>query len=276
PEAAWIARRLAALGRPRPSRALTSIIVPCYNGLRYTRECLESVARHTPVPHEVIVVDNASTDGTAEWVRRRPRVRLIRNATNRGFAAAINQGMRAARGSRLLWLNSDAVVTPGWLERLLACADRAPWIGAVAPCTDEIDGPQRVPAPAFASARDLDLFAQAWALKNDGIGEGVARLTGFCFLLKREAMDRVGLLDERFGVGTYEDFDYCLRLRQAGYDLVVARDAFVRHHGHKTFGGFEAMAARAAANRELFLDKWCRQAMTFLDDFNSVAADTAA
>jgi GT2 family glycosyltransferase len=271
PEAAWMASRLRAVGRARKRRALTSIIVPCVDGLRWTRECLEAVKRHTKSPYEIILVDNASTDGTGAWARR-AGARVIRNKTNLGFAKAINQGMTAARGRWLVWLNNDVVVTPGWLERLIDCAERAPWIAAVGPCTDVTVGFQRVDAPQFKNARDLAMFSEAWALRHAGRAEGVPRLTGFCVLVKREAVRLVGLLDERFGLGTYEEFDYCLRLRQAGYDLAVARDVFVRHHGHKSFRSFEAMAEAARRNRELFLDKWCRQALSFLDDVNPAAA----
>ncbi len=271
PEAAWMASRLRALGRPRGPRALTSIIVPCVDGLRWTRECLEAVKQHTQSPYEIIVVDNASADGTGAWARR-AGARVIRNKTNLGFAKAINQGMTAARGRWLVWLNNDVVVTPGWLERLIDCAERAPWIAAVGPCTDVTVGSQRVAAPPFKTARDLAMFSEAWALRYAGQAEGVPRLTGFCVLIKREAVRLVGLLDERFGIGTYEEFDYCLRLRQAGYDLAVARDVFVRHHGHKSFRSFAAMAEQARLNRELFLDKWCRQSLAFLDDVNPAAS----
>ncbi|NNN05633.1 MAG: glycosyltransferase family 2 protein [Elusimicrobia bacterium] len=270
--AAWMASRLRRLRNNKAKIGLTTIIVPCFNGLRYTLECLAAVARHTPQPHEILVVDNGSSDGTADRVRRLSGVRLIRNKTNRGFAAAINQGMKAARGRYLVWLNSDVIVTPGWLDGLIACADQAPWVAAVGPCTDVTVGPQRVPAPAFKNDRDLLMFSQAWSLKNERQSEGVQRLTGFCLLLKREAIKQVGYLDERFGIGTYEEFDYCLRLRQAGYDLVVARDVFVRHYGHKSFRNFAAMAEQARLNREVFLDKWCRQALSFLDELHP--ADT--
>ncbi|MEQ1920591.1 MAG: glycosyltransferase family 2 protein, partial [Elusimicrobiota bacterium] len=274
PKAAWIAARLSAIRRARTPRALTSIIIPCVDGLRWTRECIAAVKRHTKTPYEIILVDNASSDGTGAWARR-AGARVIRNKTNLGFAKAINQGMAAARGRWFVWLNNDVVVTPGWLERLIDCAERAPWIAAVGPCTDVTVGFQRVSAPPFKNERDLLMFSEAWAMRHAGQAEGVHRLTGFCVLVKREAVRLVGVLDERFGLGTYEEFDYCLRLRQAGYDLAVARDVFVRHHGHKSFGSFTAMASLARRNRELFLDKWCRQALSFLDDVNPTAAGAA-
>ena len=250
--------------RPR-GRALASVIVPCVNGLRWTRECLQALARHTRSPYEIIVVDNASTDGTGAWARREG-ARVIRNRRNEGFAKAINQGSAVARGRWLVWLNNDVVVTRGWIERLIACAERSPRIGAVGPCTDLTVGPQLVGAPQFKDAAQLSVFSEAWALQNAGQVRTVGWLTGFCFLVKREAFERVGLLDERFGLGTYEEFDYCLRLRQAGYELALARDVFVRHHGHKSFGGFEAMAAQARLNKDIFLEKWRRAGRDLLEE----------
>ncbi len=276
-EEGWIKRRLEALARGRPpaARGLASIIVPCWNNLRDTRACLEAVARRTAAAHEVIVVDNGSTDGTASWARARARTRVIRHARNLGFARAINAGMRAARGEWLVWLNNDVLVTRGWLERLIAAASRAPWIGAAGPCTNETVGLQRVEGASYVLGAGLDAFAEAWSLKNEGRARAAHRLTGFCLLLRREAYRRVGELDERFGVGTYEEYDYCLRLRQAGWELAVAEDCFVHHHGSRTFRSRESMERQAALNREVFIDKWCRRSLEFLDEINPVLSRRA-
>lgn len=273
PDARWVARRFEEIRRrgvppPAPRRFPASLIIPCWNGWPYTRECLSSVRRWTAEPYEVLLVDNGSGDGTAAKAAALgdPHLRVIRNASNRGFAAAINQGMEAARGAHLVWLNNDTIVTPGWLDRLVAASERAPWVGAVGPCTGEINGLQKVPAP-YRDLSSLPQFAEARALMNAGRVTHAHRLAGFCFLVKREAVRRVGLLDENFGQGCYEDFDYCLRLRQAGYELLVAEDVFIHHHGHKTFEGNGVSSARArAVNREIFIDKWCRRALVFLDD----------
>ncbi len=110
---------------PRSERGLTSIIVPCWNQLEFTRLCLRALFRHTVRPWELIVVHNGSTDGTGEFlagvqVGGRVPVTIIHNARNLGFPAAINQGLRAARGEFLVLLNNDAVVTEAWLDHLLA------------------------------------------------------------------------------------------------------------------------------------------------------------
>jgi GT2 family glycosyltransferase len=273
-DAKGVARLTATLGKPareKKKHARASVIIPCWNGLAYTKQCLDSVLKRTTAPFEVIVVDNGSKDGTADYVRslKDKRIKLIVNKHNLGFARAINQGTAAASGEYFIWLNSDAVVTPGWLDRMIATADRAPWVGAVGPLTNEINGPQRVAKVPYKNLAGLPLFSETVALRNDGRARDAHRLTGFCLLVKREAARNVGTLDEGFGAGTYEDFDYCLRLRMAGYQLLLAEDVFIHHHGHKTFqgAGIEHTSA-SAANREIFIDKWCRRAMSFLDELD--------
>ncbi|MBV5350523.1 glycosyltransferase family 2 protein, partial [bacterium] len=104
---------------------LVSIIILTFNRLDVTKVCLDSIQRHTPEAHEILVVDNHSTDGTVEWLRERQykqeTIKLIENSTNRGFSAGCNQGIEAARGEYLLLLNNDTVVTPFWLSGLLEC-----------------------------------------------------------------------------------------------------------------------------------------------------------
>lgn len=288
----WMSRRLRGLlsgarAAPVPGK-LVSVIIPCWNNLEYTRRCVESVRRWADVPYELILVDNGSTDGTGAFAAS-PRaggaagrsagleraVHVLRNETNLGFAKAVNQGMRKASGDYILWLNNDAMLTPSCLGRMISCLERAPWIGAVGPCTNETVGEQYVANLAGQNPQNLPFMAQAWAMAHYGQAKLIHRLTGFCFLLKRRAMLQTGLLDERFEIGCYEDFDYCLRLRQAGYEIALAQDVFVHHCGHKTFGGRDHLLERAALNREIFVDKWCRRGMEFLDDLDPLLAQRA-
>jgi FkbM family methyltransferase len=244
-----------------PDAPLTSIVVVAHNQLAYTRRCLDSVRRFTDEPYELIVVDNGSSDGTPEYLPSRPGVQLIANADNRGFPAAANQGIRAARGQQVLLLNNDCVVTTGWLTRLLAALGSAPDVGLAGPCSNFVSGAQHVAVGYEEDLLGLDGFAWDWGKANDGVREDTDRLVGFCLLARRELVDRIGLLDERFGVGCFEDDDYGRRALRAGYRLVIARDAFVHHFGGRTFLGTRCdFAALMAKNRQLFEAKWQEEA----------------
>src|SRR5262249_44409084 len=147
-----------------------------------------------------------------------------------------NQGIRLASGRQILLLNNDTVLTTGWLGRLLEALHADPQIGLAGPCSNSVSGGQEVPV-TYSDLADLDTFAWHWANQHRQKREGTDRLIGFCLLIRRELLDRIGFLDERFGVGCFEDDDYCLRALQAGYKAVIARDAFVHHFGGRTFVG---------------------------------------
>lgn len=239
-----------------PEPGLTSIVVVTHNQLAWTRLCLESVRRLTDEPYEFILVDNGSTDGTPEFLASIPGARGITNPENRGFPAAANQGIRVSSGRQVLLLNNDTVLTTGWLRRLLTALHSDPRIGLAGPCSNFVSGPQQV-AVAYESLEGLDGFAWDFGKQHDGRVEDVDRLVGFCLLIRREVIGKVGLLDERFGVGCFEDDDYTLRALSAGYRAVIARDAFVHHDGGRTFRGAGVdFAALMEKNRRLFEEKW--------------------
>ena len=265
-----VSRGLADLAVPRPEDAsLASLIIPCWNGLAYTKQCWQSVARWTDRPFEAIFVDNGSTDGTRAWLRglRDQRVRVVANARNLGFARAINQGIASSRGRWIVWLNNDVVVTPGWLGGLIECARRHPRTGAVGPYTNSINGLQRAAIGRY-TLKSLPAAALAWSLRHRGRARAVHRLTGFLLLHPREAVAAVGGLDERFGMGCYEDFDFCLRLVQAGRELLLAEDVFVHHHGNKSFKENRVSSQHVEMNRRVFIDKWCHKSLAFLDQLD--------
>ena len=241
---------------PVPAFGTTSIVIVTYNQLEYTRLCVESIRRLTDEPYELIVVDNASLDGTLEYLRAQPDVRLIVNAENRGFPAAANQGIAVARGEQVLLLNNDTIVTTGWLRRMLGALHSDPEVGLVGPCSNCVSGAQQVDA-RYDDLSGLDGFAWEWGKAHDRVVEDTTRLIGFCLLIRRELIDEIGVLDERFGVGCFEDDDYCRRALRAGYRAVIARDAFVHHHGGRTFVGSGVdFAAVMRENERRFRDKW--------------------
>jgi GT2 family glycosyltransferase/tetratricopeptide (TPR) repeat protein len=246
-----------------PGDELASLVILCCNQLDYTRLCLDSVLRHTRPPYELILVDNGSTDDTPaflEELRGRPgpqHVEVIRNASNRGFPASCNQGLAAARGRHLILLNNDTVVTPGWLDGLLAWAHHDwPTVGLVGAVSNYAAPPQQVPAD-YTDLEGLVPWAVRRRQQHAGQALRVERLTGFCLLVRREVFERVGGLDERYGLGFFDDDDLCLRARQAGFGLLVALDVFVHHFGSRTFAGLGIdCRQQLQANFERFRAKW--------------------
>lgn len=236
---------------------ITSIIVLTHNKLDFTQACIDSIRRHTaPRTYELIVVDNASHDGTATWLCEQPDIVPILNPTNVGFPAGCNQGLRVARGDHILLLNNDTVVTPHWLEHLLTCLESDGRIGAVGPLTSSASYYQSIPT-TYRNAQEMDAFAWDVHKQNRGQWERRLKLVGFCILIKRAVIDVIGELDERFSPGNFEDDDLSLRVLLAGYDLVLCRDVFIHHAGSVTFReAATAFSDMLQVNAQKFSEKW--------------------
>ena len=223
---------------PRVTAAVVS-----YNTREELRRCLASLRAHAGLPCDVVVVDNASADGSADMVKAEfPAARLIRNPENVGFSRANNQALREATGAYALILNSDAELTPGALPALAALLDARPRVGAVGPRTRSPDGTVQVSfGPALtprAEWRQRRLVRGVKRRDPAALAEAAARaaveqepdwLSGSCFLVRKEALDAVGGFDEGFFLYE-EDVDLCLRLRGAGWGVLFTPAAEVVHH----------------------------------------------
>lgn len=248
------------VARKREPQPAVSIIVPVWNLLGYTQECLAALERTCDREQtEIVVIDNGSSDGTWEWLRRwcggRQR-QVFRFEENRGFAAACNQGLALATGEIQILLNNDTLPGAGWLEALCGAFAQDPTAGAVGPVSNYVSGAQQVATPC--TRRDqIEGWAWEWQQQNRGVWVATERLVGFCLALRREAIAQVGPLDERFGPGTYEDDDYCRRLREAGWRLLLAPGSFVWHWGNRTFiGNGLSMQECQERNAAAFAAKW--------------------
>ena len=224
-----------------------SVIIVNWNTHDILRECLLSIYEQTKtVDFEVVVVDNGSTDGSAEMVKEEFRdVILIANSSNKGFAAANNQGITVAKGRYVLLLNSDTVILDNAVARTVAFADAHPEAAAVG-C--RVLNPDRTLQPTcFMFPSILNLFLSSLYLyklfprsrffgrermrwwKRDDIRE-VDVVTGCFMLVRREAIERVGMMDERFFVYG-EETDLCYRFKQAGWKIIFTPDAEIVHLG---------------------------------------------
>lgn len=217
-----------------------SVVIPVWNGESYLAACLESVLAQTGVEVEVIAVDNASEDGSAEVVRRYPAVRLVQARRNLGFAAACNLGIAAAGGDAVFLLNQDAALHPGCLATLAeALAD--PAVGVAGCKLLYGDGVTVQHAGGY-------LEEPHWYGKHYGAGERdagqwdearpVTFVTGAAMAIRRDMLDRVGSLDERFYPAYFEDADLCLRVSAAGYRVVYLPRASGLHWESSTAGRF--------------------------------------
>jgi GT2 family glycosyltransferase len=240
-----------------------SIVIPAFNQLEYCRACIASIIEQTRREYRLILVDNGSTDGVGEFFDSIPGAVVVHAEQNRGFAGGVNLGLGQAEG-HVVVLNSDTLVSPGWLARLEAALLSAGDIGMAGPRTNNAPGPQQVPRLALRNQEEINAFAEKLAHDHAGrVREAVreaVRLVGFCMLIREEALRDVGRFDESYGIGNYEDDDYCWRLREAGYRMVIADDAFVYHHGGRTFAGMgyddESFRELLETNRARFLGKW--------------------
>lgn len=243
------------------SSGKASIVLLTYNNLRYTRECLESIyAKTEPADFEVIVVDNASQDETPQYLeafgREHPNFSFILNAANEGFARGNNIGATAAKGEYLVFLNNDTLVTRGWLEGLLRPLEDSS-VGMVGPVTNGSSNETRV-LHTYTDIGGLDAFAEEYARSHRGQSFEIRTLAFMCVALRRRVFEEIGPLDERFGLGMFEDDDYAMRLREKGYKLLCIEDVYIHHWGG---GSFLKMAPLAywqlfRENRAKFEEKW--------------------
>jgi GT2 family glycosyltransferase/2-polyprenyl-3-methyl-5-hydroxy-6-metoxy-1,4-benzoquinol methylase len=242
---------------PDVAHLKVSIVMLTWNRFDVTRPAIESVRAHTRQPHELIVVDNGSTDGTAAYLDtlERDGVRVIRNRENRGVAAGWNQGLHVASGDCLMVLNNDVLVADEWLERMVRAAYAIPRTGMVGCRASSIAGPQWL-RPDYEDTADFPLFARRYAELADATWFEIPRVVAVAMLWRREVYDRIGDFDEQFGPNL-EDDDYSLSALAAGYRNIIANDVFIHHVGsasHTRDRGVLKEVGRR--NRDRFIAKW--------------------
>lgn len=242
-----------------------SIIVVTFNGEVFTRLCLATLLPDAMRNgYEVIVVDNASTDGTRaflEQVAQRCRnLRAIFNGENRGFSAANNQGLALARGRNLLLLNNDTLTPPGWARPLLRRLGDG-GVGLVGPVSNRACNEAQIPVD-YHTYGGFVRFAARRSMTHAGLSLPVSMLAMYCLAMTRRTFALLGPLDEGYGLGFFEDDDYARRAAAAGLSIVCAEDAFVHHFGEGSFGhlyGTGEQSLLFERNKARFEQKWKTQ-----------------
>jgi O-antigen biosynthesis protein len=235
----------------------TSIIILTYNKLSYTKECIESIRKYTENgTYEIIVVDNHSEDATVDWLKDQEDIIKILNSENLGFPKGCNQGILISTGDNILLLNNDTVVTYNWLSNLTECLYSADNIGAVGPVTNYCSNAQTI-SISYPSMEEMQDFARLFNVSNPQKWEQRPRLVGYCLLIKKKVTDYIGLLDERFSPGNYEDNDYCHRMLLIGFKIILCKDTFIHHYGSKSFNdNFQVYMNLLETNRIKYEEKW--------------------
>jgi GT2 family glycosyltransferase len=255
----------------QPARAaggahpFTQIILPIYNGHDEVKQCLRALRAAATGPMQVVMVDDGSRSFTTEMLRAQaaadPRFILHRRDVNRGYTKSINEGVLLTGADWVVVLNSDTLMTAGWLDRLHAAAAARPGTGMVGPLSNAATW-QSLPAAKRpdGSWSTNDIIEPRHLARMQAILDRLSEraypefavLNGFCTMISRQVFDRVGLYDEdAFPMGYGEETDLCLRARRAGFRLTLADDCFVYHHKSVSFGSVARSRLSRAGGLEM-------------------------
>jgi len=229
------------------------IIIPIWNEFEFTRSCIEHIAENTRYPHRLILIDNASDSETKNYLENLKKdklveIELIRNDENLGFVKAVNQGLKASSAPYVCVLNNDTLPGSGWLAELIEFAEKHPDVGLLNPlCSGHAE-----------RKMTLNEYASAVSAGNKNKYMEMNQCQGFAMLIKREVMEKIGRLDEKFGMGGFDDTDYSMRAHLAGYRSVCVYSSYVYHREHASFDKMgDRKKIQAGAEREYFR-KWPR------------------
>ncbi len=236
---------------------ICDLVLLSWNHLEETQPCLQSLFERTQVPCRLFIVDNGSEPAVRAFLASvKPwgaiqEVTLLQNETNEGFPKGMNRGIQASSAPCVCLLNNDLRFTTGWLQELIEVASAHPTIGLVNPTSSTFNN---------HPPKGMSLEAYATQLKQfRGRYVEVGMCIGFCLLVKREVLNRIGGLSEEVERIFYEDEDFSQRAQQAGYQCVVAQGAYVYHAEHKTVRKMPEREALFTRNQRWCEEKWGRR-----------------
>jgi GT2 family glycosyltransferase len=229
------------------------IVLTVYDKPQLTGRCLESLARNWRPSDRLIIVDNGSAEETrkflSQWQKDHTQIdsKILRLEPNQGFLAAANAGLKSAQKQTVCLLSNDTIATAGWLQRMSELMDKDRSIGIINPMSSTFG----LHLQNGQTPDDLAVLAGKEELE---FAEG-ASCVGFCMLIRREVLDKIGYLDPVFSDGYFEDTDLCRRAGKAGFRCGIAKRAYVWHAEHATFKNEERQAL-FARNRSIFEQRW--------------------
>lgn len=234
-----------------------AMVILSYNNMYLTQKCLESIYQNcAPGAYSIVVVDNASTDGVVEWLKEQPDIMLILCDENLGFPAGCNVGIEYADANQdILLLNNDTRMTHNALFWLRMGLYESNHVGATG-CIANYCGVDQLEDVVFSLPDEYMEYAKTINIPSDNPYEEKNKLGGFAMLIKREALNRVGFLDEAFSPGYFEDDDISMRIHEAGYRLLVCHNSFIYHAGSQSFIKRNDLEEIFERNHDYMVSKW--------------------
>lgn len=231
------------------SEVRCDVVVPVHNALRSTKNCLRTLRQHAPRWARIVVINDASDERTTGWLRAQEGIVLLENEVNLGFVKSANRGLLHSESPWVCLLNSDTLMTPGALERMIGRCERDASIGLCSPLSNgAVNLSVRIPP-----GEDVFSFADRVARTSPALYPDAVTVVGFCLLVRREVIRALGVFDETFDRGYGEETDLHYRARAAGWRCVVADDTFVYHRSGASFAdGTE----RTRRNLKIVMDRW--------------------
>jgi GT2 family glycosyltransferase len=208
------------------------IVIPVWNKKEMTRQCINSISANTHCDYSIIIIDNASNQPTRAYLdevktQYPDRIIIIRNQENVGNTRAVNQGILSSMADYVCILDNDTLVFDDWLSEMIRVAESSKDIGII--------GPNSNSGKKKPWNKSYQQYAEEITAGKQGQYTETAAVIGFCYLVKKDVIDKIGMWDERFSPGYFEDTEYCIRAREAGYKCVFAKGAFVYHFEHASF-----------------------------------------
>jgi len=237
--------------------AIATILILTFNAWAYTKQCLDSIKAKTKTPHKILVIDNGSTDETIAELRKDKEIFHIENSQNLGFARGFNIGLELIDTPYFVISNSDVVVTSNWLNAMISHMNLDKEIIALGPVSNYVSGPQLLRGGTYQDENELENYAQGIRQKIVRVFTYCPRIVFFFTLFKSKVLSKIGLLDEQYELGNFEDDDYCMRIHLNKLKTAFLNTVFIHHYGHKTFEHNNIDFAKTMEeNKKRFLMKW--------------------
>ncbi|WP_164515133.1 glycosyltransferase family 2 protein [Paenibacillus lentus] len=234
----------------------TDLVIVTYNSVSYIQRCLEAIRTYTPPGYTIIVVDNGSTDGTLEYLQSFGNIELIENGQNKGYASAVNLGIKNGTSETIVIMNPDVFVTENWLPPLMDTLWKEEQTAIVAPKL--INSSNQL----VGVGTNWDWTSPYFLCPNEpGILEetrACLAINGACFLLKRHLLDKLGLLDEHY-FHYFEETDYCFNAIHCGYNILFCPDSTIYHEYYPNPARDEAIKQYWVQSETHFNRKWSYQ-----------------